>query len=87
MIEDAIWVLLRNCTMEEKKQQKCYSKITMIQNDLETQIERKKAQKRNNVLDFAKEHKFKLNGESLVVTKFVIQIKKGTCFIKRSKQF
>ena len=86
VIEDMIWIILVKCTMKmEKTKRACYSKVIMLQHGKETQIERKKASKENNLLGFSKEHKFKLNGESLDDTKFLIQIKKGTSFLQRSR--
>ena len=86
VIQDIILINIIKCTMEmETKKPKCYSKITMLQHGNETQIERRKACKENNVLGFSKEHKFKLNGKSVHDTKFLVQIKNGTSFIKRSK--
>lgn len=88
IIEDMISIIISKCTMElemENKDQKFYSKIIMLQHGKETQIEREKASKENDLLGFSKEPKFKLNSKSLLDTKFFVQIKKGTSFIQRSE--
>ena len=63
-----------------------YSKITLLQHSKEVTVKRrKKAYHNKTMVDFSKDHKFKLNGENVDDFAIKIQIKRSTLPLKRSE--
>ena len=63
-----------------------YSKITLLQHSKEVTVKRrKKAYHNKTMVDFSKDHKFKLNGENVDDFAIKIQIKRSTSPLQRSE--
>ena len=62
-----------------------YSRISLLHKDKEVIIKRRKAYQSKALLDFSKDHKFKLNGENLDDLSIKIQIKKSAPPLQKSK--
>ena len=63
-----------------------YSRISLVLNDKEVCVKRRKAYQSKTLLDFSKDHKFKLYGENVDDATIKIQIKRSTSPLQKSKK-
>ena len=74
------------CYFQASRVDNLYSKITLLLKDKQVASQKRKCYKTKTMLDFSKDHNFKLQGEALDDYQVKIEIKSTTPPLHKSKQ-